>query len=97
MAKGYWVACVNVKNQVEFQKYVDLAGPAINLHGGKFLVRGGKVLNIEGKEYERIVVSVFDSPEKAKECYESKEYQHAYSFLHDEVAERIIHIAEELD
>ncbi len=97
MAKGYWVACFNVKNQDEFKKYVDLAGPAINLYGGKFLVRGGKVFNIEGKEYERIVVSVFDSPEKAKECYESKEYQHAYSFLHDEVAERIIHIAEELD
>ena len=97
MAKGYWVACVNVKNQDEFKKYVDLAGPAINLHGGKFLVRGGKVLNIEGKKYERIVVSVFDSPEKAKECYELKEYQHAYSFLKDEVADRIIHIAEGLD
>ena len=97
MAKGYWVACVNVKNQDEFKKYVDLAGPAINLHGGKFLVRGGKVLNIEGKKYERIVVSVFDSPEKAKECYKSKEYQHAYSFLNDEVAERIIHIAEGMD
>ena len=97
MAKGYWVACVNVKNQDEFKKYVDLAGPAINLHGGKFLVRGGKVLNIEGKQYERIVVSVFDSPENAKECYESKEYQHAYSFLNDEIADRIIHIAEGVD
>ena len=97
MAKGYWVACVNVKNQHEFKKYVDLAGPAINLHGGKFLVRGGKVLNIEGKQYERIVVPVFDSSENAKECYVSKEYQHAYSFLNDEVADRIIHIAEGLD
>ena len=97
MAKGYWIACVNVKNQDEFKKYVDLAGPAVNLYGGKFLVRGGKVLNIEGKQYERIVVSVFESPEKGKECYESKEYQHAYSFLKDEVADRIIHIAEGLD
>ena len=97
MAKGYWVACVNVKNRDEFKKYVDLAGPAINFYGGKFLVRGGKVLNFEGKQYERIVVSVFDSPEKAKECYESKEYQHAYSCLNDEVADRIIHIAEGLD
>ena len=97
MAKGYWVACVNVKNQNEFKKYVDLAGLAINLHGGKFLVRGGKVLNIEGKQYERIVVSVFDSPKIAKECYESKEYQYAYSFLNNEVVDRIIHIAEGLD
>ena len=46
MVKGYLVACVNVKNHEEFKKYVDLAGPAVNLHGGKFLVRCGKVLNI---------------------------------------------------
>ena len=97
MAKGYWVACVNVINQNEFNKYVALAGPAVNLHGGKFLVRGGNVLNIEGKAYERIVVSVFDSPKKAKECYESKEYKKALSFLNEDVAERIIHIAEGLD
>ena len=97
MPKGYWIACVNVKHQDEFKKYVDLAGPAVNLHGGKFLVRGGKVLNIEGKQYERIVVSLFDSTEKAEECYKSKEYQHALRFLKDDVAERIIHIAEGLD
>mgnify|MGYP001336946082 CR=1 FL=1 len=97
MAKGYWIACVNVKKQDQFKKYVDLAGPAINLHGGKFLVRGGKVLNIEGKQYERIVVSVFDSTEKAEACYKSKEYQQAIRFLKDDVAKRIIHIAEGLD
>ena len=48
--KGYWVACVNVKNQDQFKKYVELAGPAIKLHGGKFLVRGNNVDNIEGKK-----------------------------------------------
>ena len=97
MAKGYWIACVNVKNQDKFKKYVDLAGPAVHLHGGKFLVRGGKVLNIEGKQYERIVVSVFDSSEKAEECYKSKEYQYALSFLNDDIVDRIIHIAEGID
>ena len=52
---------------------------------------------IEGKQYERIVVSVFDSSEKAEECYKSKEYQYALRFLKDDVADRIIHIAEGLD
>ena len=36
MAKGYWIALVNVKNKGEYHKYVDLAGSAINLHGGNF-------------------------------------------------------------
>jgi len=97
MAKGYWVACVNVKNKDEFKKYVELAGPAINLHGGKFLVRGNKVNNIEGKKFERLVVSVFDSTKKAKACYHSKEYQYAKGFLNDDIADRIIHIVEGLD
>ena len=96
MGKGYWVAFVNVKNIEEYQKYVNLAGPAIHLHGGKFLVRGGKVENIEGKNFERIVVSVFESSEKAKECYNSKEYQKALSFLNDNNSERIIHIVDGL-
>ena len=95
--KGYWVACVNVKNQDQFKKYVELAGPAIKLHGGKFLVRGNNVDNIEGKKYERIVVSVFDSTAKAKECYNSNEYQHALSFLNQNIVDRIIHIVEGLD
>ena len=95
--KGYWVACVNVKDQNQSRKYVDLAGPAIKLYGGKFLVRGDNVDNIEGKKYERIVVSIFDSTTKAKECYHSKEYQHALSFLDKNVVDRIIHIAEGLD
>ena len=30
MAKGYWIACINVKNKEEYQKYADLAGPVIN-------------------------------------------------------------------
>ena len=42
-------------------------------------------------------VSVFDSTKKAKECYHSKEYQHARSFLNDDIADRIIHIVEGLD
>ena len=97
MGKVYWVALVNVKNKEEYQKYVNLAGPAINLYKGKFLVRGCNVENLEGKNYERIVVSVFDSSAKAKECYNSKEYQRALSFLNDNNSERIIHIVNGLD
>ena len=97
MNKGYWVACVNVKNHEEFKKYVELAGPAVNLHGGKFLVRGNNVENIEGKIFERIVISVFETTQKAKDCYNSKEYQDARKFLSEDVAERMIHIAEGLD
>ena len=58
MAKGYWVACVNINNQAEYKKYLDLAVPAVYLYGGKTLLRGGKVENIEGNKYKRIVIIV---------------------------------------
>ena len=97
MKKAYWVAFVNVKNKIEYQKYTELAGPAINLHGGKFLARGGYSQNIEGKNYERIVLIVFESATKAKECYSSKEYQKALVYLNDDNSERNIHIVDGLD
>ena len=75
MAKGYWIACVNVKKQDQFKKYVDLAGPAVNLHGGKFLVRGGDQVELEGSGLERTVLVEFDSKEKALEAYHSEEYK----------------------
>ena len=97
MPKGYWIACVNIKNEEEFKKYADLAGPAVKLHGGIFLARSNNVHNIEGKKFSRIVISSFESVDKAKECYNSQEYQKALSYLNDNVAERIIHIVEGLD
>tara|TARA_B100001250_G_C19389743_1_gene610002 strand:- start:180 stop:473 length:294 start_codon:yes stop_codon:yes gene_type:complete len=97
MKKAYWVAFVNVKNKIEYQKYVELAGPAINLYGGKFIARGGKSQNIEGKNYDRIVLIVFESISQADKCYNSKEYQKALDYLNDENSERNIHIVEGLN
>ena len=34
--------------------------------GGKYLVRGGKVISLEGDAPKRVIVSVYDSVEKAQ-------------------------------
>ena len=47
---------------------------------------------MEAKKYGRIVVLVFDSPAKAKECYNSKEYQQALGFLNDNNSEKELYI-----
>ena len=92
--KGYWIGFVNVKKNDEYKKYTDLAKPAIELHGGKFIARGGDYINLEGREYKRLVIVVFDSKKKALECYNSKEYKKALSFLNSENCERLINIVE---
>ena len=39
--------------------------------GGKYLVRGGKVISLEGDAPKRVVVSVYDNVEKAQAWHDS--------------------------
>ncbi|NBW84626.1 MAG: DUF1330 domain-containing protein [Proteobacteria bacterium] len=75
--KAYWITRCHVRNSDEYDEYIKLAGPAINKHGGTFLVRGGKQIELEGGPYERTVLVEFNSMQEAKLCYESSDYQEA--------------------
>ena len=66
---AYWVARCHVTDPKKYAKYAELAGPAIEKHGGRFLARGGEQIEVEGKEYERTVLVEFASFEKAHACY----------------------------
>jgi uncharacterized protein (DUF1330 family) len=74
-----WIAHVTVTDAEAYQKYAELAGPAIAKHGGTFIARGGRFVQLEGKERPRNVVARFPSVEAAVECYHSDDYQAALS------------------
>ena len=77
MAKGYWVAHVDVDDIEAYKKYVAAnAGPFAEF-GARFLVRGGDQAVREGVVRKRTVVLEFDSYETAVACYESDAYQQA--------------------
>ena len=97
MKKAYWVGIVNVKNHNEYKKYTDIAGPALIAAGAKILSRGGKIIKLEGKEMNRLVVIEFPSMENAKSFYNSDEYQRGLKYLNNDVCERFLNIAEGLD
>ena len=97
MKKAYWVGVVNIKNQDEYKKYVDIAGPALLAAGATILSRGGKIKNLEGSEIDRIVVIEFPSMDHAEKFYHSDDYKHGLKFLTNEVADRFLNIAEGLD
>ncbi|MDB2411361.1 DUF1330 domain-containing protein [Gammaproteobacteria bacterium] len=78
--KAYWITRCHVHNSDEYAEYIKLAGPAINKHGGIFLVRGGDQIELEGGPYERTVLVEFNSMDEAKLCYESHEYQEALKY-----------------
>jgi uncharacterized protein (DUF1330 family) len=75
MAKGYWIARVDVHNMDGYKDYVAQNGAVFNKFGAKFLVRGGTPATKEGSSRSRNVVLEFKDYATALACYESPEYQ----------------------
>ncbi|ORE92860.1 DUF1330 domain-containing protein [Aurantimonas sp. 22II-16-19i] len=96
MAKGYWIARVDVRDPEGYKAYVAAAKPAFEAHGAKFLARGGEFAALEGTARNRNVVIEFDSVETARACYESDDYQKAKA-IRQTVAEAEMIIIEGYD
>lgn len=88
-----WIAHVIVKDAEAYGEYAKRAGPAIEAHGGSFIARAGRYLQLEGKDRPRNVVAKFPSIEAAEACYHSAAYQEALSFA-EGAAERDLVIVE---
>lgn len=73
MPKALWIAHVAVTDAEAYGRYAALAGPAIALHGGRFIARAARYVTLEGAERPRHVVAVFPSLEAGEACYRSAE------------------------
>ncbi|MCB2136085.1 MAG: DUF1330 domain-containing protein [Rhodobacteraceae bacterium] len=89
-----WIAHVKVLDAEAYGKYAALAGPAIAKHGGVFLARGGRYVQLEGNDRPRNVVARFPSLEAAVECYHSADYQAALAHAKG-ASERDLMVVEE--
>jgi uncharacterized protein (DUF1330 family) len=77
MATALWIAHVQVTDAAAYARYAAGATVAIAAHGGVFLARGGRYVQLEGNDRPRNVVARFPSLERAVECYNSEGYQAA--------------------
>ena len=59
MAKGYWIARVDVHDAEAYQAYLAANGAVFEKYGARFLVRGGTSEQVEGKGRQRNVVLEF--------------------------------------
>ncbi len=75
MARGYWIAHVDVSNEEGYKPYA-AANPAIfKKFGGRFVMRAGQYKCVEGVTRARQVVIEFPDYATALACYNSPEYQ----------------------
>ena len=77
MAKGYWVARVDVADAEKYKAYVAANAVAFKKYGARFLARAGRYENPEGTSRARNVVIEFPSYQSALDCWHSPEYQEA--------------------
>ena len=77
MAKGYWIALVDVSDPEAYQAYTKENAVAFAKYGARFLVRGGTAETVEGQSRSRRVVLEFPDYATALACYHSPEYAKA--------------------
>jgi len=71
---GYVIARIDVTNPEGMKAYQDAVAPAVAAAGGKYLVRGGKVLGPD-PDGRRLVILEFPSKDAAKAFWNSDTYQ----------------------
>ena len=72
---AYLLVNVDIKDNEKYKEYLKATPSIIKKFGGKFLVRGGDFEVYEGNwNPKRLVVVKFESMQKAKQFYDSPEY-----------------------
>jgi uncharacterized protein (DUF1330 family) len=75
---AYFIAWVNVSDKEQYKQYTKVVPGIIAKYEEKILVRTEESMTLEGQEEpRRIVIIEFPKAEKAKEFYNSHEYQQA--------------------
>ncbi len=74
MSKGVWIAVYEKIENIEIlKKYAAKATEAIAKDSGKFLVRGGKDITLEGTQSPRTVIVEFATFSDAEKCDNSNQ------------------------
>ena len=75
---AYIVVTIEVDDPVRYEDYKKAAPPSIAAYGGRYIVRGGALRNLEGTwATKRLVILEFPSVERATAWVNSVEYRDA--------------------
>ena len=84
MPKAYWITFYReVKDPDKLAAYAKLASPATAPFGAKYLARGTAAAAYESGIVGRVVVTEFESLDKAKAAHDSPAYKEACRVLGD--------------
>ena len=80
---AYLICMVRVDDPETYRRYTAETPSIIARYGGRFLVRGGAVDNVEGPPFKnRLVVLEFPSKDTVRRFYDSEDYQRVIKYRH---------------
>jgi len=80
---AYVITEIDITDPQGYEEYKKMGPPTVAAYGGKFIARGGRMEILEGSwNPKRIVILQFESVERAKEWWSSKEYGRAKQVRH---------------
>lgn len=95
--RAFVIVEINIHDPEIYEEYKKLTPASIAEFDGKFVVRGGRTVSLEGDwKPQRIVVSEFPSVERAQEWWNSEGYKKAKKLRHDSADTKMI-IVEGID
>ena len=75
---AYLIVYMTISNPEQLKKYQAVTPAAVAKYDGRFIVRGGPKVTVEGPdEHRRIVVVEFPSFKRAQEFWDSPDYRSA--------------------
>ena len=75
MSLYFVISTSKILNQENYDKYVNLARPIIEKHGGEYVLQSDKVIASKDWDTEKIIIIKFDSKKQMDHCFQSPEYQ----------------------
>jgi len=81
---AYIIVRIDVTDPHLLKEYQKVAPEIVDKYDGKFIARGGETITLEGtEERRRIVLLEFPTLNRAKEFFDSHEYQEAIKLRED--------------
>lgn len=71
----YMIIDITIRDDDLYSQYVEGVSEVVEKHGGRYLVRGGKVTPLSGNwNPERMIVMEFETMGQLQRCFRSAEY-----------------------
>lgn len=88
---AYVIVDIAVHDPERYETYKSMAAPTVHQYDGKYIVRGGRAEQLEGRSTpNRVVVLEFPTYQRAKQWWNSPEYAPAKALRHETASSEMV-------